>query len=64
MADQPKKKLMPLPPPAPVYIKLLVTKDLQVGNVFYRIDDEIEVFHHEAVALLDKYADCFEVQIS
>lgn len=61
MSDNPKKKVIPIPPPAPVYIKLKVLADLQSGNAFYKQGDTIEVFHHEAVKLLQEYSSYFDV---
>jgi hypothetical protein len=57
----PKKVIIPIPAPQPVYVKLLVIKNLQLGNVFYSEGHEIEVFHHEAVALMRDYLEHFEV---
>lgn len=61
MSDKLKSKLIPMPPPKPVYVKLRVLKDLTIGNVVYMKDHEIEVFYHEARKLLETYEDCFEV---
>lgn len=61
MADNLKKVLIPVPPPKPSFVKLKVLKDLRAGNVFYTAKHEVEVFHHEAVALLDKFPEYFEV---
>lgn len=52
---------LPVPQPAVNFVKLLVVKDLRVGEVIYTARHEIEVFHHEAIALLRDYPDCFEV---
>jgi len=61
MATDPKKVIIPIPMPAPSYVKLVVIKDLRIDNVFYTAGHEVEVFHHEAVKLMQAYAEHFEV---
>lgn len=62
--NKPVKQLIPVPVPKPAYVKLTVLKDIQDGSAFYRKGDEIEVFHHEAVKLVQKFEDGFEVVVS
>ncbi len=52
---------LPVPQPTVNYVKLLVVKDLRLENAFYTAGHEIEVFHHEPIALLRAYPFCFEV---
>lgn len=54
---------IPIPIPQPVIptIKLRVLKNLRIGDVIYTEGHEIEVFHAEAVQLLNGYPDYFEV---
>lgn len=52
---------LPVPQPTVSYVKLLVVKELRLENAFYTAGHEIEVFHHEAIALLRDYPDSFEV---
>lgn len=61
MAGEPKKTIIPIPVPAPAYVKLKVTDEIRIGNAFYAKDDVIEVFHYEAVKLVNEYGDHFEV---
>lgn len=56
-----KLKALSFPPPAPVTVKLEVLEDLQIGNVFYSQGDVVEVTQPEAVKLVDKHEDYFEV---
>ena len=52
---------LPVPQPTVSFVKLLVVKGLRIGEAIYTAGHEIEVFHHEAIALLRDYPDSFEV---